>query len=1185
MRSPSFAGYFASRGGAVSLPVGKETRTATNSHKKTCGELQLHLQEMVTYLREEDSLKMAVRIESQLPDKKRYLTAVTNSKDQCILIGVDWDKGPTIGTVLELHGSTVTKLGGDGGFHVSYETEIGHYFKPVSVQTLWSAIHIIQRGIDVAKKSVETDSYREFTDYYKKRINSDPTSISEWNMMDDLLSTRQFDLVLSEQEQSEQAIVKKLVRSKLKEVMIRVDIDEITCRQIRIICEDELGMDLSEFKSFLDIEMFTILGQMDSASKIFDYLYLGSEWNASDLPQLQALGIGYILNLTREIDNFFPDTFHYCNIRVYDEEDTELLQYWDRTYRFIHNARLAGSKVLVHCRRGISRSASSVIAYIMKSRGWSLTESMEYVKKCRSIIEPNAGFQKQLIIYEGILNSSRHRHSDLFRQRSKSEMDTPSTRDRRKVFRDSKLHGEIDEADEERTDGGERLASKSAKRPKSWTPDVSKEVLSEQEKRGEIVNKIPSAIDEISCQNESIPDDARAVLDGDEVGNMKFEEEQQNLMKENADSLKGVKVQRHGRRRIISRAKTLPSQLMTHLAGDTGKEGSSSSSAVEDAKDENLLEQAVAASVMKSKMLRSLEQLQGLRKTKEILDNQFSVESIIRPSSLRKASFSRRLPFERTKSFSEEAESSSRKRIRNRAYTIGVSRYCEYDDDNAEQGDELYDYDHCDEVDRNDGDCSKGDRNDGENGCSGAIQEEGQATVDADVVKETNIEGSTAKEEDKGSAENASPSTHGRNDAENQPSANDNVIEVPQFIDVKESKKLIEEQEKMLAQRVRILRCPRRHTIGESKIWNKIVKEEGSCNQQGYQKTEADGSTDDGSENSRELKTKSRALNDGVLKDKSKHHKRSANDSKLQKNNSFSGGIVSKKGPNRDDQGHSEPGYSEQASSHQDVSVKKLVQKHAALIQQTSPPGNSETPTIFFDDASFCVATVEQSLLSNSPSIIDGGEVLEDEHEEQPDTSKPADIVERGIVKRHSQIFSKAIDKALDSGTMTDSQGQKEGPARDNPFDRSKRRSVKERLQEIEGSQRNQRPISLNLEKGTMPFDTESVDSANTENVDSKTSKEVCSDLCPTSDCALKALSAPPSPNPTVASRERLNSRNCSDVQGVMNGRSSSMNDVAQYDNVAKCSHDVFVSLPGSETPGEAVKSLVDRFEGNTLAS
>ena len=743
------------------------------------------------------------------------------------------------------------------------------------------------------------------------------------------------------------------------------------------------------------------------------------------------------------------------------------------------------------------------------------------------------------------------------------------------MFRDSKLHGETDEADEERTDGEERLASKSAKRPKSWTPDVSKEVLSEQEKRGEIINKIPSAIDEISCQNESTPDEARgleAVLEGEEVGDMKSEEGQHNLVKENEDSLKGLKVQRHGRRRMISRAKTLPSQLMTHLAGVSGKEGESSSNAMEDAKDENLLEQAVAASVMKRKMLRSLEQLQGLRETKEILDNQFSVESIIRPSSLRKASFSRRLPFERTKSFSEEADSSSRKRIRNRAYTIGVSRYCEYVDDDAEQGGDLYDHDHCDEVDRNDGDCSKGDGNDGENGCSGAIKEDGQATVDADVVKETNIEGSTAMEEDKGSAENASSLTQGRNDAENQPSANDNVIAVSQFINVKESKKIIEEQEKMLAQRVRILRCPRRHTIGESKIWNEIIKEEGSFNQQGLQKTEAEGSTDSGSENSRELKM-----------ERGNHHKRSANDSKLQKHNSFSGGIVSKKDPNRDDQGHIEPKCSELASSHQDISVKKLVQKHAALIQQTSPPGNSETPTIFFDDASLFVATVGQSLLSNSPSNIDGGDVVEDEHEEEQETSKPADIVERGIVKRHSQIFSKAFEKALDSGTLTDSQGQ-ESPARDNPFDRSKRGSVKERLQEIEGSQRNQRPISLNLEKGTMPFDTESVDSAGTENGDNKTSK-ICYDLCPASDCAFKALSAPPSPNPSVASRDRLNSRNSSDVQGVRNGRSSSMNDVAQYDNVAECSRDVFMSLTSSETPGEDVKSLVDRFEGNSLAS
>ena len=35
-------------------------------------------------------------------------------------------------------------------------------------------------------------------------------------------------------------------------------------------------MDLKEYRSFIDEEIFTILGQMDSASKIFDHVYLVS---------------------------------------------------------------------------------------------------------------------------------------------------------------------------------------------------------------------------------------------------------------------------------------------------------------------------------------------------------------------------------------------------------------------------------------------------------------------------------------------------------------------------------------------------------------------------------------------------------------------------------------------------------------------------------------------------------------------------------------------------------------------------------------------------------------------------------------------------------------------------------------------------------------------------------------------
>lgn len=49
--------------------------------------------------------------------------------------------------------------------------------------------------------------------------------------------------------------------------------------------------------------------------------------------------MGYILNVTREIDNFFPGMFSYLNVRVYDEDATDLLAHWNDTYNFIVKAK------------------------------------------------------------------------------------------------------------------------------------------------------------------------------------------------------------------------------------------------------------------------------------------------------------------------------------------------------------------------------------------------------------------------------------------------------------------------------------------------------------------------------------------------------------------------------------------------------------------------------------------------------------------------------------------------------------------------------------------------------------------------------------------------------------------------------------------------------------------------------
>lgn len=54
---------------------------------------------------------------------------------------------------------------------------------------------------------------------------------------------------------------------------------------------------------------------------------------------------------------------------------------------------------------GISRSASVVIAYVMKAYDWNLEKALEFVKTKRNCIKPNSGFLKQLEIYQGILDA------------------------------------------------------------------------------------------------------------------------------------------------------------------------------------------------------------------------------------------------------------------------------------------------------------------------------------------------------------------------------------------------------------------------------------------------------------------------------------------------------------------------------------------------------------------------------------------------------------------------------------------------------------------------------------------------------------------------------------------------------------------------------------------------------------
>lgn len=92
---------------------------------------------------------------------------------------------------------------------------------------------------------------------------------------------------------TEREKTKQTIRTALKEIIVQLDLDEVTSKYIRTRLEEHLDMNLTEYKSFIDQEMLIILGQMDAPTKIFDHVYLGSEWNASNLEELQQNG--YVL--------------------------------------------------------------------------------------------------------------------------------------------------------------------------------------------------------------------------------------------------------------------------------------------------------------------------------------------------------------------------------------------------------------------------------------------------------------------------------------------------------------------------------------------------------------------------------------------------------------------------------------------------------------------------------------------------------------------------------------------------------------------------------------------------------------------------------------------------------------------------------------------------------------------------
>jgi protein-tyrosine phosphatase len=58
------------------------------------------------------------------------------------------------------------------------------------------------------------------------------------------------------------------------------------------------------------------------------------------------------------------------------------------------------TNVFVHCQKGISRSGSMVVAFLIDVLKFPLKKALKFVKRKRGIVDPNKGFMVQLQLFE-----------------------------------------------------------------------------------------------------------------------------------------------------------------------------------------------------------------------------------------------------------------------------------------------------------------------------------------------------------------------------------------------------------------------------------------------------------------------------------------------------------------------------------------------------------------------------------------------------------------------------------------------------------------------------------------------------------------------------------------------------------------------------------------------------------------
>ncbi|PNS20047.1 Tyrosine-protein phosphatase yvh1 [Sphaceloma murrayae] len=132
-------------------------------------------------------------------------------------------------------------------------------------------------------------------------------------------------------------------------------------------------------------------------------LYIGGLFTLRRKAALKECNITHVLSVLRlPLDQELFAGYKHHVVEVDDVDDENLLQYLPGCITFIQDGLDSGGGVLVHCAMGKSRSATVVIAYLMKHFDLGPKEALAKLREARPFVDPNDGFIEQLNLFRAM---------------------------------------------------------------------------------------------------------------------------------------------------------------------------------------------------------------------------------------------------------------------------------------------------------------------------------------------------------------------------------------------------------------------------------------------------------------------------------------------------------------------------------------------------------------------------------------------------------------------------------------------------------------------------------------------------------------------------------------------------------------------------------------------------------------